>query len=86
MSINLIPLIVGVIGLLAAFVVFRAVMSYPVMEGKPQKIALQIQLGAMAFMSRELKLIGASVAVIAVAIVLSPLGYQTAIAFLTGAA
>ena len=85
MSINLIPLIVGVIGLLAAFVVFRAVMSYPVMAGKPEKIARQIQLGAMAFMSRELKLIAASVAVIAVAIVVSPLGYQTAIAFLTGA-
>src|SRR6056297_3903444 len=85
MSINLIPLIVGVIGLLAAFIVFRAVMTYPVMAGKPEKIARQIQLGAMAFMSRELKLIAASVAVIAVAIVISPLGYQTAIAFLTGA-
>jgi len=85
MSINLIPLIVGVIGLLAAFIVFRAVMTYPVMAGKPEKIARQIQLGAMAFMSRELKLIAASVAVIAVAIVLSPLGYQTAVAFLTGA-
>jgi K(+)-stimulated pyrophosphate-energized sodium pump len=85
MSINLIPLIVGGIGLLAAFIVFRAVMSYPAMEGKPQKIARQIQLGAMAFMRRELKLIGISVAVIAVAIVVSPLGYQTAVAFLVGA-
>ena len=85
MSINLIPLIVGAIGMVAAFVVFRAVMSYPAMEGKPQQIARQIQLGAMAFMSREIKLIGASVAVIAIAILLSPLGYQTAIAFLVGA-
>jgi K(+)-stimulated pyrophosphate-energized sodium pump len=74
MSINLIPLIVGVIGMVAAYIVFRAVMSYPAMEGKPQQIARQIQLGAMAFMSRELKLIVASVAVIAVAILLSPLG------------
>jgi K(+)-stimulated pyrophosphate-energized sodium pump len=85
MGINLIPLVVGAIGLLAAFIVFRAVMSFPAMEGKPSKIAVQIQLGAMAFMSRELKLIGASVAVIAIAIVLSPLGYQTAVAFLVGA-
>ena len=85
MSINLIPLIAGTVGLLAAFIIFRAVMSFPAMEGKPQKIARQIQLGATAFMSRELKLIGLSVAVIAVAIVASPLGYQTAVAFLTGA-
>jgi K(+)-stimulated pyrophosphate-energized sodium pump len=85
MGMNLIPLVVGGLGLLAAFIVFRAVMSFPAMEGKPSKIAVQIQLGAMAFMSRELKLIGASVAVIAVAILLSPLGYQTAIAFLVGA-
>ena len=83
--INLIPLVVGGIGLLAAFIVFRAVMSYPAMEGKPQSIARQIQLGAMAFMSRELKLIAASVAVIFIAIILSPLGYQTGIAFLVGA-
>jgi K(+)-stimulated pyrophosphate-energized sodium pump len=85
MGMNLIPLVVGALGLLAAFIVFRAVMSFPAMEGKPQKIAVQIQLGAMAFMSRELKLIGISVAVIAIAILASPLGYQTAIAFLTGA-
>ena len=85
MSINLIPLIAGAVGLVAAFIIFRAVMSFPAMEGKPQKIARQIQLGATAFMSRELKLIGLSVAVIAVAIVVSPLGYQTAVAFLTGA-
>jgi K(+)-stimulated pyrophosphate-energized sodium pump len=83
--INLIPLVVGGIGLLAAYIVFRAVMSFPAMEGKPQKIARQIQLGAMAFMNRELKLIGASVAVIFIAIVLSPLGYQTGVAFLVGA-
>jgi K(+)-stimulated pyrophosphate-energized sodium pump len=85
MGMNLIPLVVGALGLLAAFIVFRAVMSFPAMEGKPTKIAEQIQLGAMAFMSREIKLIAASVAVIAVAILLSPLGYQTAIAFLVGA-
>ena len=85
MGMNLIPLVVGAIGLLAAFIVFRAVMSFPAMEGKPSKIAVQIQLGAMAFMNRELKLIGASVAVIALAILFSPLGYQTAVSFLVGA-
>jgi len=85
MGMNLIPIVVGVVGLLAAFIVFRAVMSFPAMEGKPSQISIQIQLGAMAFMSRELKLIVASVAVIAIAILLSPLGYQTAIAFLVGA-
>ena len=39
MSINLIPLIAGGTGLLAAFIIFRAMMSFAAMEGNPQKLA-----------------------------------------------
>ncbi|MEE4297754.1 MAG: sodium/proton-translocating pyrophosphatase, partial [Wenzhouxiangella sp.] len=82
----MIPPILGIVGLIVAFILFRVVMSYPVMEGKPAKIAKLIQEGALAFMRRELILIGLSVAVIFVALSFSGLGIQTAVSFLVGAA
>jgi len=84
MDLNLIPPALGVVGLIVAFIIYRAMMRYPVMEGKPTEIARLIQQGAMAFMRRELIMIGISVAVLFVALMLS-LGIQTAIAFLVGA-
>jgi K(+)-stimulated pyrophosphate-energized sodium pump len=80
-----IPPIVGGIGLVAALAIYMVMKSAPTLEGKPSDIAKLIQKGAMAFMRRELVLIGISVASITVVILLSPLGYQTAIAFLVGA-
>ncbi len=81
----MIPPILGVVGLIVAFILYRIVMSYPVMDGKPAKIAKLIQEGALAFMHRELILIGLSVAVIFTALTFSGLGIQTAISFLVGA-
>jgi K(+)-stimulated pyrophosphate-energized sodium pump len=81
----MIPPILGVVGLIVAFILYRIVMSYPAMEGKPTQIAKLIQDGALAFMRRELILIGLSVAVIFVALSFSGLGIETAIAFLVGA-
>jgi K(+)-stimulated pyrophosphate-energized sodium pump len=81
----MIPPVLGVVGLIVAFIIFRIVMRYPVMEGKPAKIAKLIQEGAMAFMRRELILIAISVAVIFIALALSDLGIQTAVSFLVGA-
>jgi K(+)-stimulated pyrophosphate-energized sodium pump len=80
-----IPPIVGGVGLVAALAIYMVMKSAPTLEGKPSDIAKLIQQGAMAFMRRELVLIGISVASITVVILLSPLGYQTAIAFLVGA-
>ncbi|MCA1777813.1 MAG: sodium/proton-translocating pyrophosphatase [Xanthomonadaceae bacterium] len=82
---SLIPPVLGIIGLVVAFVIFRAMMRYPVMEGKPAAIAKLIQDGAMAFMRREIMMIGGSVAVLFVALAFSGLGIQTAISFLVGA-
>ncbi len=81
----MIPPVLGVVGLIVAFIIFRIVMRYPVMEGKPAKIAKLIQEGAMAFMRRELILIAISVAVIFIALAFSDLGIQTAVSFLVGA-
>ena len=80
-----IPPAAGVLGLIAAFVIFRLVMRYPQIEGKPARIAKLIQQGALAFMRRELILIALSVAVIFVALSFSALGLETAISFLVGA-
>ncbi len=81
----IIPPMLGVVGLIVAFILYRVVMSYPVMDGKPAKIAALIQAGALAFMRRELILIGLSVAVIFVALASSGLGIETAVSFLVGA-
>jgi K(+)-stimulated pyrophosphate-energized sodium pump len=81
----IIPPILGVVGLIVAFILYRVVMSYPAMAGKPTQIAKLIQDGALAFMRRELILIGLSVAVIFVALSFSGLGIETAISFLVGA-
>ncbi len=81
----MIPPVLGVVGLVVAFILYRVVMSYPAMEGKPSEIAKLIQEGALAFMRRELILIGLSVAVLFVALASSGLGLQTAISFLVGA-
>ena len=82
---HLIPPIVGIVGLIVAYVIYRAMMRNPAMEGKPTEIAKLIQEGATAFMRRELTLIALSVAIIFIALALSDLGIQTAVSFLVGA-
>ncbi|TVR34286.1 MAG: sodium-translocating pyrophosphatase [Nitriliruptor sp.] len=85
MNIIYIPPIAGAIGLVAALVMYRSMVRYPAMEGKPSEIAELIRAGAKTFMRTELKLIALSVAVIAVALGVSPLGLTTATSFLVGA-
>ena len=65
---SLIPPVLGIVGLIVAFIIFRAMMRYPAMEGAPSEIAKLIQEGAMAFMRREVLLIGISVAVLFIAL------------------
>ncbi len=85
MDMSLIPPALGIVGLITAFVIFTAMMRYPVMDGKPAEIAKLIQDGAMAFMRREILMIGGSVAVLFIALAFSGLGIETAISFLVGA-
>ena len=85
MDLSLIPPVLGAVGLVVAFIVYRAMMSFPVMEGKPASISTMIQQGAMAFMRRELILISICVAVIFVALSFTDLGIETAVSFLVGA-
>jgi K(+)-stimulated pyrophosphate-energized sodium pump len=85
MNIDYLPLIVGAIGLFAAFVVYRVVLSYPAGEGKVVAIAEKIHTGAMTFMRREYIILWGIAIVIMAAIGLSDLGWDTALAFFVGA-
>jgi K(+)-stimulated pyrophosphate-energized sodium pump len=81
----LIPFILGVFGLFAAYQIFGMVLKYPGGSGKVAEIGDAIHKGAMVFMRREYQVLGIFIAVVLVAILLSPLGFNTAFAFLVGA-
>lgn len=79
----LIPL-VGLSGMLVAFVIYSYVLSFPAGEGKAFKIGQSIHHGAMVFMKREYQILGIFI------LFLLPwlynfLGWQTAFSFLVGA-
>ena len=81
---TMIPVILGVIGLICAFILYRIVLSYATGEGKAVSIAESIHVGAMVFLKREYSILGIFVLVVAVLLALS-LGINTTIAFLVGA-
>ena len=83
--IDALPLIMGIVGLIAAMKVYKMVLAYPEGEGKVAEIAGQIHRGAMVFMRREYTYLLIFVAVVAVLILISDLGIKTTIAFLVGA-
>ena len=56
--------ILGVIGMVVAFVVYQLVMKYPDGEDKVKKIGDQIHNGALAFMKTEYKYLLVFVAVL----------------------
>ncbi len=80
-----IPVILGILGLIAAWVIFGLVKRYPEGEGKVAQISNSIHKGAMVFMRREYSILAIFVVVVAVLIAISDLGLNTMIAFLLGA-
>jgi len=79
------PPILGLAGLGVAFIIYHIMSRHNHGDGKVKKIGDQIHLGAMVFMAREYKMLSIFALVLLVAIFVSPLGLNTAIAFLTGA-
>ena len=79
------PPIVGLVGLLIAFVIYRVMSKHDAGPDNVQRIADQIHIGAMVFMHREYKMLAAFAGVLVLGIYLSPLGQDTAIAFIVGA-
>ena len=80
-----IPPLLGVGGMLVAFVIYHIMTRHDHGDGVVKKIGDQIHLGAMVFMHREYKMLAIFSLVLLVGIFLSPLGANTAIAFVVGA-
>ena len=80
-----IPIVLGLIGLLAALGFYRAVLSYSEGAGKVVEIANQIHRGALVFMRREYLYLAIFVIVVGAGILVSDLGWRTTVAFLVGA-
>ena len=78
------PPILGIIGLAAAYYVYRLIHRHPAGEATVTDIGDQIHLGAMVFMKREFKTLSIF-GVIVLLLLLLFLGTKTALAFLVGA-
>ncbi|PHR57231.1 MAG: sodium-translocating pyrophosphatase [Robiginitomaculum sp.] len=78
------PLIVGAVGLICAFVLYLIVKKYPEGDDAIKKIGDQIHLGAMVFMKREYKMLAVFL-IILIVIVFFALGKDTALAVIVGA-
>lgn len=79
-----IPPILGIFGLVIAFIIYRLIKKKPVTNEKIAKIAHAIHQGAMVFMHREYKMLFIFAVVVGVALYFS-LGLDTTIAFVAGA-
>jgi len=85
MNLMYLPPLLGIVGLLAAFVVYRLVKRYPAGEGKVAEIAEAIHSGAMVFMNREYSILAVFVVVVTVLLYLGFGHWHTPLAFVVGA-
>ncbi len=85
MDTNLLPPLLGVVGMIVAVIIYGLVKRYD--EGAPaiKKIADAIHSGAMVFMRREYTMLALFAAVLLVLLFVSGLGIQTIWAFIAGA-
>ena len=81
----MLPPILGVVGLIVAFFIYHIMTRHDHGEAAVKKISDQIHEGAMVFMHREYKMLAMFSAVLVIGIFISPLGVNTAIAFVVGA-
>ncbi len=82
---NILPIFLGILGLLSAYFVYLKVKASPEGTGKVKEIGDEIHLGAMVFMASEYKRLALFCIVCIVALYFS-LGWETAISFFVGAA
>ena len=81
---NLIPIFLGFIGLIAAFLLYSVVKKYPAGDKKLTDISDEIHLGAMAFMKKEYSILFVFSLVLIFGIYIG-LGINSTIAFIVGA-
>ena len=78
------PISLGIAGLIAAFLVYARILQTPAGEGRVKEIADEIHLGAMVFMASEYKRL-AVFCIICIVALYASLGSDTALAFTLGA-
>ena len=81
---TMLPVILGILGLLSAYFVYLKVKSSPEGKGKVKEIGDEIHLGAMVFMASEYKRLGLFCLVCIIALYFS-LGWETSLSFFVGA-
>ncbi len=84
LSTAILPISLGVLGMVAAFLVYARILQTPSGEGRVKEIADEIHLGAMVFMASEYKRLAVFCLICIVALYFG-LGWQTAVAFIVGA-
>ncbi len=84
MSLPVLAPVLGVVGLLVAFVLYRYVVAQPFGSGAMIGIAEAIHTGAMAFLRREYSILVGFIVVVAVLLSFA-IGMRTALAFVAGA-
>ena len=82
---ELIPPVLGAVGMVIAFIIYAMVKKHPAGEGKVVEIGDQIHLGAMVFMRREYTMLALFAGALIILLGISDLGWNTAIAFVVGA-
>jgi len=87
MELHMLAPVLGVIGFVIALVTYNVIKAEPVGNDKMHEIADAIRAGAMAFLKREYSVLAAFIVLVFFLISLAPsLGFNTALAFLGGAA
>ena len=81
---SILPPLLGILGLVAAYFIFQKIMKYSEGEEKIAKIGHEIHIGAMVFMAREYKML-VSFSAVLIVILWVLLGFNTALAFIFGA-
>ncbi len=81
---NFVPIILGFLGLFAAYLLYAVVKKYPAGEKKLTDISDEIHLGAMAFMKKEYSILFTFSIILIVGIYIG-LGLNSTIAFIVGA-
>ncbi len=81
----MLPPLLGVLGLVVAFVVYLIVSKYPAGEGLVAEIAAEIHHGAMVFMRREYSILAIFAVVITVLLFIGFQSWHTPLAFVVGA-
>ena len=85
-TLNNVPPLMGVLGLVCAVIIYFLMVRYPEGDEKIRKIAAAIHEGAMVFLHREYLMLALFAGALFLIIFFTPgLGWKTAVAFAVGA-